>query len=314
MRINRDRTDQRFELDCDSGRSAASDGRLPDFLIIGAAKSGTTSVYQYLLRHPKVFLSTPKEPCFFSDDSIYARGEEWYRGLFREASESDICGEATTDYARWPNTPDVPSRIARVIPTAKLVYIMRHPVDRAYSWYGHEQRNRVTTDFESFLSVDSRAIYDSMYMRQIERYLRFFSRDQIHLMIFEDFTEMPDRELQELQYFLGLPLRKLTEEGLISANPGRGMTYARRQLSDALGKLAEKPGLSAMRNVIPKRYRTRVFWWLYHSWFGRRYASRHRQSMAPLTTETRRELLRTFEDSTSELEEFLGRRLPEWHV
>ena len=76
--------------------------RLPDFFIIGSAKSGTTTLYRYLCRHPNIFMSTPKEMSFFSKDKEYERGVEWYASLFADASENQLCGEASTTYTRWP--------------------------------------------------------------------------------------------------------------------------------------------------------------------------------------------------------------------
>ncbi|NER32103.1 MAG: sulfotransferase domain-containing protein, partial [Symploca sp. SIO1C4] len=76
--------------------------RLPDFLIIGAAKSGTTTLYKYLCRHPQICMSNPKEPDFFAIDHIYDQGIDWYSSLFSEARLKQVCGEASTTYTRLP--------------------------------------------------------------------------------------------------------------------------------------------------------------------------------------------------------------------
>ena len=118
----------------------------PDFIIIGAAKSGTTTLYQYLCRHPQIYMSTPKEPDFFSLDMNYHKGIEWYESLFDGAKPEQICGEASTTYSRWHQHPKAAERISQYLPKVKLIYIMRHPVDRAYSFYAYRfkrsQHNR----------------------------------------------------------------------------------------------------------------------------------------------------------------------------
>ena len=77
-------------------------GRLPDFIIIGSAKSGTTSLYDYLLEHPLIYMSNPKEPCFFDENVAWDKGVAWYSSLFSGAENDQICGEASTNYTRWP--------------------------------------------------------------------------------------------------------------------------------------------------------------------------------------------------------------------
>jgi hypothetical protein len=126
-------------------------GRFPDFLIIGSAKSGTTTLYECLQRHPNIFLPALKEPQFFSKNSVFEQGAAWYKALFAQAEDSQICGEASTTYTRWPHTPDVPRRIMNLLPNPKFIYLMRNPVERAYSHYCHHMRFEVTMTFEEAL-------------------------------------------------------------------------------------------------------------------------------------------------------------------
>ncbi|MBC7173545.1 MAG: sulfotransferase domain-containing protein, partial [Polyangiaceae bacterium] len=100
----------------------SSPGRLPDFLIIGAAKSGTTTLFRYLINHSRVFDLAEKEPCFFDAEVNWGRGLDWYRNLFVGARDDQLCGEASTNYTRYPQVPGVPERIKRVVPDAKLIY------------------------------------------------------------------------------------------------------------------------------------------------------------------------------------------------
>ena len=89
-----------------------TDPRLPDFLIIGAMKSGTSTLQAQLAVQPGLFMTTPKEPNFFSDDDIYAKGIDWYRSLFDAAAAGDLKGEASTHYTKLPDYPDTVTRLA----------------------------------------------------------------------------------------------------------------------------------------------------------------------------------------------------------
>src|SRR5215831_9979567 len=112
--------------------------RLPDFLVIGAMKCATTTLHEQLARQPGIFMSRPKEPNFFSDDEILARGWGWYASLFWPAGEADLRGESSTHYTKLPTYPRTVERMARHLPRLKLVYVMRHPIDRLISQYVHE--------------------------------------------------------------------------------------------------------------------------------------------------------------------------------
>ncbi|MFC1759697.1 sulfotransferase domain-containing protein, partial [Planctomycetota bacterium] len=108
---------------------------LPNFMIIGASKCGTTSLWEYLNRHPDVFWANPKEPMYFNWELKRPREIEWYASLFADAADKQAIGEATTSYTYAPHTAKVPQRIHQLLPDCKLVYILRPPVARTYSHY-----------------------------------------------------------------------------------------------------------------------------------------------------------------------------------
>ena len=116
---------------------------LPDFIIIGAMKCGTSTLQAQLAAQPGVFMTTPKEPNFFSDDDIFEKGMAWYSALFDGAAPGDLKGEASTHYTKLPNYPDTVSRLKQAYDEAgadypKLVYMIRNPLERAISHYMHE--------------------------------------------------------------------------------------------------------------------------------------------------------------------------------
>ena len=110
----------------------------PDFIVIGAMKSATTTLHEQLARQPGFFMSRPKEPNFFSDDSIYARVELVLVAVSGRPSTQDLRGESSTHYTKLPDYPRTVERMVRDLPRLKLIYVMRHPIDRLMSQYVHE--------------------------------------------------------------------------------------------------------------------------------------------------------------------------------
>ncbi len=110
----------------------------PDFIVIGAMKSATTTLHEQLARQPGIFMSRPKEPNFFSDDEFYTRGRSWYAAIFDKAGQTELRGESSTHYAKLPTYPRTVERMVRHLPHLKLIYLMRHPIDRLMSQYVHE--------------------------------------------------------------------------------------------------------------------------------------------------------------------------------
>ena len=111
---------------------------LPDFIIIGAMKCATSTLAAQLGLQDGVFITTPKEPNFFSDDPVHDRGLGWYSSLFDAAASGDLKGEASTHYTKLATHPDAAARMAAVLENPRLVYLIRDPVARLVSHYMHE--------------------------------------------------------------------------------------------------------------------------------------------------------------------------------
>lgn len=301
---------------------SAEAGRLPDFVLIGAMKSGTTTLYEYLARHDRVFMAQPKEPQFFSRDHVYARGLDWYRGLFAAAGAEQLCGEASTCYSRWPHFGDVPARLRQHVPDVRLVYLMRHPVERAYSHYRHEMIARQVrgtgpvVGFEQALDEIPEIFDASLYMRQIERYLLNFPRERLFCATLEDLEADPQRVLAPLQDFLGAPRRDLGGKLPLRSN-ALAFRVSKAPIRRGLGRARRLPLLSQLVDALPAETRRRA-----RNRLVRSVASlglmRHRvrafdRAVSRLTPEARRRLLERLEKPTADLEDFLGRPLPAWH-
>lgn len=203
------------------------------FFILGAMKCGTSTLYRYLEQHPDVLLSHPKEPIFF--EAQFERGLDFYRRrYFRHWSGQPIAGEARTHNLFLPY---VPERIWRTFPDARLVAILRNPVDRAYSeWWHQYSRGLETLSFRDAVEVDRERIESGVtfggedgermwrrglltgrdartqyglylqlghYAKQLERYLALFPRQQLLVLFFEDLQDDPELVVRETWEFLG---------------------------------------------------------------------------------------------------------------
>lgn len=195
-----------------ASKSGKPSYKLPDFYIIGSAKSGTSSLYSELIKHPDVFMCDPKEPCFFDEEVNWNKGVSWYSSLFDGASDGQICGEASTNYTRWPQVDGVPEKIHAHTPDAKLIYIVRDPLKRAHSHYVHRWTKELhpgkpfTQSFGEFSKVDPMCIDSGKYDEQLQRYLEFFDQSQILVILFEDLIGGSSQVLEKVYGFLGLDI------------------------------------------------------------------------------------------------------------
>lgn len=211
----------------------------PDFLIIGAQKCGTSSLFHYLGQHPDLILPLQKEIQFFSLD--YSMGWNWYKNQFPQKPifERKLTGEASPYYLFHPL---VPARVAKHLPKVKLIVMLRNPVDRAYSHFWHEKKYKTEplNSFEEAIAKEPERTSDEeqklinnqitqskpyrsftyvargMYFQQISRWLRYYRLKQMYFIKSENFFENPENELVELYRFLGI--RKIMPDNLIPQN------------------------------------------------------------------------------------------------
>jgi Sulfotransferase domain len=181
-------------------------GRLPTFLVIGAMKAGTTSLYHYLKAHPQIYVPPYKAPEFFVAESNLHRGINWYRKQFAGAGREAVAiGEVANAYAKYPKFAGVPERIAAHIPNARLIYIVRDPIARILSHY----RTRFAEGTEEMPleeAVFSNSIYldYSKYAMQIEQYLKYVSREQMLVITAEALRNDRQQTVQAVYDFLGV--------------------------------------------------------------------------------------------------------------
>lgn len=249
--------------------------RLPSFMVIGAAKAGTTALNLYLSRHPQIFMCPLKEPHFFSTDHIYERGLDWYQGLYADAQPEQICGEASTSYTFFPNTPLTSQRLYQVLPDIKLIYLVREPVSRVESacLQSMKYQQYVLNDSLQSYTVDRLVelgedpynalglpnfIQASQYITQIEQYLQFFSRDQLLVILQEDLADDPDTTLRTIFAFIGVePAQFPAIAASTQANATAAMIqgFKAEQLSD---KLRFVPGYDRLKQLVPDRLKQSI--------------------------------------------------------
>lgn len=190
---------------------------LPDVVVIGAMKCATSAVHTYLDAHPEVCMSRPKELNFFTgspvaphdDPSTWWRTGQWHRGVEWYAAQFDpdaaVRGESSPGYTS-PNAPEVAARMASVVPDARLVYLVREPVDRAVSQYAHHVRDGAEPRplAEALLDPGSQYLARSRYLERLEPFLARFDRAQIHVVVAERLAADSGREMAAIYRHVGV--------------------------------------------------------------------------------------------------------------
>lgn len=180
-------------------------GRMPNFLVIGAMKAGTTSLYRYLREHPDVFMPSIKELEFFAGEGTWSRGIAWYQKQFQGAGAAAAVGEASTAYSKYPIVRDVPERIAACIPDCRLIYLVRDPIERIRSHYEH--RVAIGTERSPFAqAIFSDPVYltCSRYADQIERYRKHVPPERLLLVRSEDLLTSRHETVRGIFRYLGV--------------------------------------------------------------------------------------------------------------
>ena len=299
---------------------------MPNFLIIGAQKSGTTSLYHYLKQHPQVYMSPIKEPKFLA-----LEGEEFYPerqgegGLARIQGIRDLSayqqqfagvtdeiaiGEASPLYIYVPKAVE---RIKHYIPQTKLIAILRHPVDRAYSNYLHWVQRGIESldnDFEYVLEqepiridLDWSPLYHyrqrGFYYQQLKRYFDNFERSQIRVYLYDDFRQNHLKVVQDIFRFLEV------DEDFI---PDSSQTYNVSQIPKykSLHKFIDRPNFlkSSLKPLLSQELRLQL----------KHYFRQKNTTKPVLSPEVRYRLLAEYRDDILQLEDLIEQDLSRWLV
>jgi hypothetical protein len=297
--------------------------RMPNFLIVGAAKSGTTSLYHYLAQHPDVFMSPVKEPNFFALEgekpNFRAPGADerinrWsvtdpdeYRKLYEGASKESALGEASPVYLY---SEKAVGRIKHHLPEARLIVILRNPAERAYSGFLHLLLNGRETvkDFGEALALEEERKrenwdwiwhYKSMgfYHEQLVRYREAFDPEGIKVYLYEDLERNPDWVVRDAYEFLGV------DASFVPKPPARynatGIPRSRR-LNDLLRK--DNPLKAAIKPFVPKRFRRKLLMNMQNKILVK----------PPFPERERRQLVEEYREDVLKLQDLIGRDLSGW--
>lgn len=273
---------------------------LPNFLIIGSQKSGTTSLYYVLRQHPQIFMPERKEVNYFFLQSEYDRGFKAYLEHFEAAGpDTPAVGEASPGYICHPLAP---LRIKRFLPDTKLILTVRHPVERAYSQYWDNRRS--LSESHTFEQVVENALevtyhpnrlgYFSRgtYIQYINRFLEHFIRDQLLVLLFDDLKANPQGFFQTVFNFLGVDPDFSTPAMTESFNPA---AVWRNPLYRWFFKKPHRD------EWLPVKFRRLTY-------FGKRIPWQY----PPMNPDTRQRLLDFYRPWNRQLAAFLGRDLPGW--
>jgi len=192
--------------------------KFPDFFIVGAPRAGTTSLYEYLKKNPKIFMPGRKEPHFFSPNikqqmervTSPITNEKEYLALFKNAKNDQKIGEASITYF---TDPDSPRAIYKKNPNAKIIIILRNPIERTISDYLYQLKRgteilsfekAIERDLQNIAKVKKSFVKTSLYSQHINNYFKIFPKNQIKILMFEDFIKNPQQSVNDVLHFLGI--------------------------------------------------------------------------------------------------------------
>lgn len=228
----------------------------PDFLVIGAMKSMTSSLHDQLAALPELNLSSLKEPCFFSNDEQFQRGWDWYASCWSNPNHPGMLGESSTHYAKLPTYPKTVERIVEHCPDVRIIYVIRHPIDRLISQYIHEWTvGKIRQSFELAVRRFSILTDYSRYAFQLKPYLQNFDRQQILVVSFDALRIAPTPTLRSILRFLDVDRPVDWQTDLAPCN----ISSHRMRKSVIRDRIVNAPGVRwARKTLVPPSVRDSI--------------------------------------------------------
>ena len=283
--------------------------RWPNFFIVGAPKAGTTSIYEYIKNHPQIFMSSIKEPNYFSinilnenDQLKPIRNKKKYLDLFKNIKNEKIIGEASPFYL---SDHDAPKLIHDVSPTAKILIIIRDPVEREFSHFlMHYAAGETVRTFHDQLQIEIKnhqtsseyfALKHGMYYENVKRYLDIFDKNQVKIIIFEEFIRNTEKSLQSLFDFLNIDL-SIPENVDQVYNQ---FALPRNQISSSI--IRNQTIKKIVKNILPRRTSISI----YETFFVKKGYKK-----PDMKNEDMERLVRFYQNDVEKIKKLLGRELP----
>ena len=276
---------------------------IPNVFIVGAMKSGTTSLHNYLDEHPEICMSQqPKETQYFVKELNWSKGEEWYLSLFSPTDGVRVIGESSTDYAKLPRYQGVAQCISQFNRDARIVYIMRDPIQRSIShyWWEVQWSAEGRPMLEAIKSIKD--ITDiSYYAMQLASYIDTFGSDRIMTLTLEELSANPQQTLSGLFEWLGV------DPSFVPPSLNRRDNAATQKVSKVWGasyisRLRGTPAWDVLKRVIPSQVRAGAI----------KTLSRPVERDSGDVEQAIDYLRPIQQQQTAELSQLLNRQFPEW--
>jgi hypothetical protein len=292
---------------------------IPNFFILGAAKAGTTTLVDILRQHPQAYLPFDKEPMFFSRDVFYQNGLEWYsRTYFKNAHAYPVRGEASPHYLYWAEKVAPRVKTAYDDHSVRFIVILRHPVDRAYSWYWNmvregledlpfeqalaEEPGRLRINMDAFRSLGSMQygyVFGSRYAAQLNHFLDCFERSRFLFLLQDDLLEDFNRVSRQVFQFLDLE-----EHVQVRASISNPASMPRSRWFQRL--LQGKSSMKVLiKRLMPRQMR-------YQAKRALLNANAVKVDYPPMQEDTRMMLQNQFLDDNRRLSKIINRDLSNW--
>ena len=281
--------------------------KLPNFIIIGAGKCGTTSLHNYLDQHPEIYISPVKETNFFLNENIKQKLKPWgvietleeYYSLFESASASQILGEISTNYYAYSDSAQL---IFNALPNVKIIAILRNPADRAFSSYqmfvryGTEKRT-----FEEVMSPEIKYVKRGFYYSELLPFYQVFPTENIKILFFDDLVKNPNFFLQDFFLFIGVDPNFAPDMSKKGREGGLPKNYILHQLltqDNPIRMFAR----NILRKLLPLEKRQNI----------RNSLVKNNIEKVKLSPENREKLINIYRQDILKLQDLVNRDLSNW--
>jgi len=283
---------------------------LPNLIIIGAAKSGTSSLHHYLNLHPEISMSKQKELNFFNRELGWKKGIKWYKSNFTGIAK--IYGESSPSYTGYPLYKGVARRMHSVVPGAKLIYIVRDPVDRLISHYldrvkGGQERRTIARALEGLESTDYVCV--SKYFMQLKQYLKYYPKERILVLTAEELKNERHPALKRIFRFLNVDDSFYSDAFSDLKNVSAGKLKQKKPRRIIRYFMSEGPGIFQVKKIAkqlmpePLKNRTRQL-----------LNAGEKIDKPILDNSLKRVLCETLREDVEHLRKFTGYRFENWSL
>ncbi|TRV22075.1 MAG: sulfotransferase [Microcystis flos-aquae Mf_WU_F_19750830_S460] len=285
--------------------------KLPNFIIIGASKCGTTSLHSYLTQHPDIFLCPKKETFFFLDESTREKSNKWgavtsfeeYQQLFQPSPDHAIIGEISTVYY---SNPQAAQLIYQCLPDVKIIAILRDPAERAFSDYLMHQliAEKYEIDFERIIDKNNYFVKLGFYHSQLTRFIEVFGRDNVKVLLYDDFISDNAKFLEDLFTYLGVASNvKISTEKRMRENlfPKNKTLYNIFVKSSLLNKIVSR----GLPKILPAKIAKNIL----HIYQQIQKSVTYKPSLSPVE---RAKLIEIYQTEILQLQQLIDRDLSKW--